>query len=247
MTIQSKTYDKSSVRTHSDVVAGYDVPFSALDLSLSFDTMETKTTIENLEGEIWKDIKNYEGLYKISNYGRVKSLGRYTEYQNCLSDDRIGIKSRVNEKILKGRLCYGYHYVRLTKNGKTKGFRVHRLVAQAFIPNPNNNPIINHKDENRLNNHVSNLEWCDCKYNLNYGNSRKKLSESHIKNRGVKVVQKNREGQVIAEYKSIIEASRATGIPNTNINKVVHKKYDKQRNWKYYKRTTAGGYIWELA
>ena len=104
MTIQSKTYDKSSGRTHSDVVAGYDVPFSALDLSLSFDTMETKSTIKNLEGEIWKDIKNYEGLYKISNYGRVKSLGRYTEYQNCLSDDRIGIKSRVNEKILKGRL-----------------------------------------------------------------------------------------------------------------------------------------------
>ena len=247
MTIQSKTYDKSSGRTHSDVVAGYDVPFSALDLSLSFDTMETKSTIENLKGEIWKDIKNYEGLYKISNYGRVKSLGRYTEYQNCLSDDRIGIKSRVNEKILKGRLWYGYHYVRLTKNGKTKGFRVHRLVAEAFIPNPNNNPIINHKDENRLNNHVSNLEWCDCKYNLNYGNSRKKLSESLIKNRGVKVVQKNREGQVIAEYKSIIEASRATGIPNQNINKVVHKKYDKQRNGKYYKRTTAGGYIWELA
>lgn len=247
MTIQSKTYDKSSGRTHSDVVAGYDVPFSALDLSLSFDTMETKSTIENLECEIWKDIKNYEGLYKISNYGRVKSLGRYTEYQNCLSDDRIGIKSRVNEKILKGHLCYGYHYVGLTKNGKTKGFRVHRLVADAFIPNPNNNPIINHKDENRLNNHVSNLEWCDCKYNLNYGNSRKKLSESLIKNRGVKVVQKNREGQVIAEYKSIIEASRATGIPNPNINKVVHKKYDKEWNGKYYKRTTAGGYIWELA
>lgn len=243
----SKTYGKSSGRAYSDVVAGYDVPFSALDLSLSFDTMEIKSTIKNLEGEIWKDIKNYEGLYKISNYGRVKSLGRYTEYQNCLSDDRIGIKSRVNEKILKGHLCYGYHYVGLTKNGKTKGFRVHRLVADAFIPNPNNNPIINHKDENRLNNHVSNLEWCDCKYNLNYGNSRKKLSESLIKSIGVKIIQKDKKGNFIAIYNSIQEAERATGVQHQLIGKVANKKYDKQRNGKYYKRTTAGGYIWEFA
>lgn len=84
MTIQSKTYGKSSGRTYSDVVAGYDVPITALDLSFSSDTMETKSTIENLEGEIWKDIKNYEGLYKISNHGRVKSLERYTEYQKLL-------------------------------------------------------------------------------------------------------------------------------------------------------------------
>lgn len=247
MTIKSKTYDKSSGRTHSDVVAGYDVPFSALDLSLSFDTMETKSTIENLEGEIWKDIKNYEGLYQVSNYGRVKSLERYTEYQNCLSNDRIGIKSKVNGKIMVGTIRFGYHYVGLTKNGKTKHFRVHRLVAEAFIENPNNLPIINHKDENKQNNRVDNLEWCDCKYNLNYGNSRKKLSTSMVKNIGVKVIQKDKNGNLIAIYDSIQEASRTTGVPNQNINKVVHQKYNKGRNGKYYKRTTAGGYIWELA
>lgn len=236
-----------SGRTNSDVVAGYDVPITALGLPFSFSTMEKQSTIENLEGEIWKPIAGYEGLYEVSNLGRVKSIERYTEYKNCKSTHRIGIKSKVNGRVVKGLICCGYHYVGLAKEGVRKNYRVHRLVAMTFIPNPNNLPIINHKDENRLNNSVDNLEWCTQKYNANYGNARKKLSESLTKNRGVKVVQKNREGQVIAEYKSIIEASRATGIPDENINKVVHKKYDKQRNGKYYKRTTAGGYIWELA
>lgn len=209
--------------------------------------METQPTIENLEGEIWKPIAGYEGLYEVSNLGRVKSIERYTEYKNCKSTHRIGIKSKVNGRVVKGRICCGYHYVGLTKEGVCKNYRVHRLVAMTFIPNPNNLPIINHKDENRLNNSVGNLEWCDQKYNANYGNARKKLSSSLIKSIGVKIIQKDKKGNFIAIYNSIQEAERATGVKHQLIGKVANKKYDKQNNGKYYKRTTAGGYVWELA
>ena len=113
--------------------------------------------------ELWKDIKGYEGLYKISSYGRVKSLGND--------------KNR-KEKILSSKSNReGYVRVYLFKDGKGKMYRVHRLVAEAFIPHPNNYPIINHKDEDKSNNIVSNLEWCTQEYNINYGTRNKKASE----------------------------------------------------------------------
>lgn len=104
--------------------------------------------------EIWKDVVGYEGIYKISNYGRIKK----------------------GNKIFKTEKYKNYFIVKLTKNGVRKRTGVHRLVAQAFIPNPNNLPEINHKDENPSNNCVDNLEWCDRKYNMNYGNVKKKIS-----------------------------------------------------------------------
>lgn len=114
--------------------------------------------------EDWKDIKYYEGKYQVSNLGRVKSLGNN--------------KSK-KEKILKpGKNKFGYLYVILSKEGIHKNFQLHRLVAQAFIENPNNYPIINHKDENKLNNKVDNLEWCTQKYNINYGTRTQRFSES---------------------------------------------------------------------
>ena len=110
--------------------------------------------------EIFKDIEEYEGLYQISNLGRVKSL-KYGK-----------------ERILKpAKDKKGYLYVCLYKQGKMKIYRVHRLVAQAFIPNPNNLPQVNHKDEDKTNNASSNLEFCDAKYNNNYGNHNKKMGE----------------------------------------------------------------------
>ena len=107
--------------------------------------------------EIWKDILGYEGLYQVSNYGRVRSL-KYGK-----------------EKILKQQInTDGYLHIDLYKNKKRKNYNVHRLVTIAFLENPNNYPQVNHKDENKQNNHIDNLEWCDYKYNCNYGTRKNK-------------------------------------------------------------------------
>lgn len=121
--------------------------------------------------EIWKDIKGYEGLYQVSNLGRVKSLQMYA---------KGGYKRRI--KILKP--CNngnGYHIVYLMKDKKRSVNYIHRLVAQAFVTNLNNFSCINHIDENRQNNRADNLEWCTYKYNNNYGNHNLKLSSSKRK------------------------------------------------------------------
>ena len=109
--------------------------------------------------EIWKPIKNYEGKYEISNFGRVKSLQRWskTKFYN-------------REKMLTPYINKrnGYAYIYLTKDNKGKNVRIHRLVAEHFIDNPNNYQDINHKDCNRANNRVDNLEWCTRSYNVKY-------------------------------------------------------------------------------
>lgn len=98
--------------------------------------------------EIWKTIKDFEN-YQISNHGRVKSLVR-------------------KERIMKAMLKHGYLYIGLIKNGKQYKFRVHRLVAEAFIPNPNNLKIVNHKNRIKHDNVVENLEWCSQQYNISH-------------------------------------------------------------------------------
>ena len=118
-----------------------------------------KNTTQN---EIWKDIHGYEGYYQVSNLGRIKSMER-----DVLQGTRI---VHLHSKILKYRYdAGGYIRIVLCKNGIQKNFSLHRLVAEHFIPNPNNLPQINHKDENKENNCVDNLEWCTPKYNTNYG------------------------------------------------------------------------------
>lgn len=103
------------------------------------------------------------GLYQVSNLGRVKSLSNS--------------KTR-KEKILTPIYHARYYQITLSKNNIRIQYRVHRLVAEAFIPNPDNLPLINHKDENPLNNKVENLEWCDAKYNNNYGTGNKRRSKT---------------------------------------------------------------------
>ena len=110
--------------------------------------------------ESWKDIKGYEGLYQISNLGRVRSVDR-------LDSANHRLKGRIKSTSIRPN---GYENVILCKNSKSKGYSVHRLVAQAFIPNPENKPQINHIDENKANNKVSNLEWVTRKENINHGN-----------------------------------------------------------------------------
>lgn len=116
--------------------------------------------------EEWKDIKDYEKLYQVSNLGRVKSLSRKAPtYHRGHTGYRI-----TKEKILKScHIPNRYDVVILRKNNKGTTFAVHRLVAEAFIPNPDNLPEINHIDENKQNNKVINLEWCTHKHNMNTG------------------------------------------------------------------------------
>lgn len=120
--------------------------------------------------EIWKDILGYEGKYQVSNLGDVRSLN-----YNHTGEIKL-LKQGTNKK--------GYKLVNLSKNGKGKHYLVHRLVAMTFIPNPDDLPQINHKDENPSNNNVKNLEWCDAKYNINYGTRNERTSESHKGKKG---------------------------------------------------------------
>jgi len=125
--------------------------------------------------EEWKDIEGYEGFYQVSNLGRVKSLARVV----MRSD---GKPNPVNEKILKYGIIKGYCAVVLCKDRKKKMYKVHRLVAIAFLSNPHNLPEVNHKDENKKNNCVDNLEWCTSLYNINYGSHNERVTNTIVKN-----------------------------------------------------------------
>ena len=156
--------------------------------------------------EIWKDIPEYEGLYQVSNLGNVKSLN--------------------NNKILSfGNTTKGYYQVGLFKNSKCKRFYVHRLVALTFLKNPNELPLVNHKDENKHNNCIDNLEWCTNQYNLTYKNTQK--------NKKRKINQYDLNGNFIKTWDCIIDIGKELNIKNPNICKVCNGE-----------RNKAGGYIW---
>lgn len=167
--------------------------------------------------EIWKDVKGYEGLYQVSNLGRIWNVKT----------------QRILKPIDTGR---GYFRVHLTaKNGKRKQELIHRLAAIAFIPNPFGLPQVNHKDENPANNCIDNLEWCDSKYNVNYGTRKEKCAATLKQTMGYKDVAQidMNTNEVIAIFPSQCEASRQTKIPQGNIGKVLRKE-----------RKMAGGYYW---
>lgn len=124
--------------------------------------------------EIWRDIPDFKGYYQASNLGRIRSVTRKARVKILHNDFRT-IKERI---ISPATTKDGYLKVSLSKNHKRYYFKVHRLIAITFIPNPNNYPVINHKDENKQNNCVDNLEWCSIKYNCNYGSRNKKISNT---------------------------------------------------------------------
>ena len=122
--------------------------------------------------EIWRPVVGYEGLYEVSNTGRVRSLDKYDSMNRFL-------RGRILRLFTDG---LGYLRAQLYSNSKRKSFLVHRLVAQAFIPNPDNLPQVNHRDENPSNDNVDNLEWCDGKYNVNYGTRIDRIRDIRLKN-----------------------------------------------------------------
>ena len=153
-----------------------------------------------MKKEYWKPVVGYEGLYEVSNWGRVKSLRRLitNQYNSFYIEEKI-LKNWKNSK--------GYCLVTLSKNGTYKKFQVHRLVALHFLPNPSNLPEVNHKDENPQNNIVSNLEWCDRLYNVRYGTGieRQKKKQLNDIKKSKPVLQYDLEGNLIREWKSVTE------------------------------------------
>lgn len=131
---------------------------------------------DNCLHEVWKDIKDYEGLYQVSNLGRVKRLGGVVKhgYSITITVDEKIIKANVNGKGQEHLM------VHLSKDGKVRKHYVHRLVAEAFIENPEGLPEVNHKDEDPRNNNVENLEWCTHKYNNLYGTKIRRQREKMI-------------------------------------------------------------------
>lgn len=185
--------------------------------------------------EIWRPVKGYEGLYEVSNLGRVKSLERTVVYKNGTTHRHIG-------QILNP--CYKRKYpsVSLFKNKKQKTYNVHRLVAEAFIPNPDNKKEIDHINTDRTDNRVENLRWCTSSENMNNPLTKTKNSNSHKdmwkkdshREKICKKVLMILNGEVINTFYGTGEASRQTGINNSHIASVCRGK-----------RKTAGGYKWK--
>lgn len=180
--------------------------------------------------EIWKDVKGFEGLYIVSNLGRVKNVPHYVtrKYYRPSTGDNIEDKLYIKEVLLnpkkkyhhKDRGIYNYFYygVSLRKDGKYYNKSIHRLVAEAFLPNPDNLPCVNHKDENKLNNCVDNLEWCTYQHNNVWKNRLAKSLETfnaNPKNRR-KVYQYTKDGVFIKEYESVKEATKEMGLKHSS-------------------------------
>lgn len=186
----------------------------------------------NTDKEVWKAVEGYEGRYEVSNFGRVKSLER-----KVLVRRKNGhYINTVPEKILKPTLSVGvtggYPTVKLMMNNKGKTVKVHRLVAEMFIPNPNNYPEVNHKDEDKTNNHVSNLEWCTRRYNNEYGTRKRRIySHPNVSNKVKGTCLKT--GKTIF-YNSMSEAIK-NGFYSSGISEACSGKRESYKGFKWEK------------
>lgn len=177
--------------------------------------------------EKWKPIEGYAGLYEVSNLGRVRSVDRITTMKN-------GVRRKTHGTVLKpaqGNGAGNYLCVTLSKNGRMKKKLVHRLVASAFIPNPENLPEINHKDEDKTNNKADNLEWCDRRYNNLYGTAKARAA---IK-QGKPVLQKL-DGKIVNAWPTAGMAAAFTDATQGGIDSCCRGEMSK-----------SGGYEWEFA
>lgn len=170
-----------------------------------------------MKEEIWKDIDGYVGKYQVSTFGRIRSL-----------ENKSKTKAFSNSVLVTFIDTVGYVAVNLSR----KTYKVHRLVARAFLPNPNNYPCVNHKDENKTNNYVENLEWCTHKYNNNYGTRNFRISQ----NSGKPIHQYTLEGTFIRSWKSIQEAATFYKVDRTCICACCAGR-----------QRTSCGYVWRYA
>ena len=173
--------------------------------------------------EIWKDIDGTSGRYQISNLGNVRAFTRF----------------RNGELLKPARYSNGYLFVHFAKDTDKKGERhsylIHRLVAQAFLPNPDGLPQVNHKDEDKTNNIVDNLEWCTALYNNNYGTRNERISKNQNNDRKNKpILQFTSDGKFVKEWVSITEASKY-GFQRRSIQRCLKGEYKRHYNfiWKY--------------
>lgn len=169
--------------------------------------------MKDLKTEIWKPIKDYEGLYEVSNMGNVRSVDRYVMF----GDRCCFLKGKPKKASPDSD---GYLITRLSKNGQGKNYLVHRLVAEAFIPNPNDLPFIDHINTIRDDNRVENLRWCSQKENCNNPLTREHLTYQK-KNKPVYYI--DEQGKKIS-FKSMAEAQRQTNVLSSYISRSVNKK-----------------------
>lgn len=188
-------------------------------------------SLEDFEGEIWKDVPDYERWYQVSNLGRVKSLERHITDSNR-QNRTVCYKERIIKQFVSRT---GYYTLHLTKNSKIRIFTAHKLVALAYIPNPNKYPCINHKDETRTNNNVDNLEWCTYKYNTNYGTCIQRVTAKNLLREDLAkpVYQYDIDGNFICKHHSARSIARNLGFSIRSIREVL-----------YGKHTSSHGYIW---
>lgn len=185
--------------------------------------------------EEWRDVVGYEGMYQVSNLGNVKSVQRlvWNPGKNCYRTQY----SRLLRKIPDRK---GYLRVSLSKEGTIHQELIHRLVALAFIPNPNSLPRINHKDECTSNNSVENLEWCDNRYNVNYGSHNLHISQTQ----SIPILQYDLEGNFIKEWASSREVEKELGYSNVNILRCCNGGFFSKGRNKFVHINSAYGFKW---
>lgn len=177
-----------------------------------------------MQNEIWKEINGYNNYY-ISNKGNVLNIYKKAIKRNSKEK---GIAFRFMKPIQDAN---GYYIITLYKNNKPKNFKIHRLVAETFLSNKNNYPVVNHKNENKLDNRVENLEWCTISYNNKYGTRLKKTA----KKLAVPIICYDKNGNIIKKYKSI-QSVKKDGFNPSKVCSVCKNKYG---------RKTHKGYIWK--